>query len=227
MLSKKLFFLFVVLLSMLSASAQPFINEVRAFAKQDSMAKPPEGAILLIGSSSFTKWKDVSDYFPDRIIINRAFGGSRLPQLIDYVEQIVFPYNPAQIVIYCGENDVASSKSITADTVLNRFKRLHELIRSLYPKVPIAFVSLKPSPVRVDFLATVKETNRLISDFCKSSSKTEFIDVFSPMLNPDGSFIEELFVSDRLHMNAKGYLIWKKIMEPYLVKTKVPAKKPD
>ena len=226
MFSKKLFLFCVVLISMLSASAQPFINEVRAFAKLDSITKPPKGAILLIGSSSFTKWKDVGDYFPDRTIINRAFGGSSLPHLIDYAEQIIFPYNPAQIIIYCGENDVASSKSITADTVLNRFKRLHALIRSRYPKVPIAFVSLKPSPVRVDFLPTVKETNKLISAFCKASSKTEFIDVFSPMLNPDGSFMEELFVSDRLHMNAKGYIIWKKVMEPYLVKTKIPAKKP-
>ncbi len=68
MLSKKLFLLYAVLFAMLSASAQPFINEVRAFAKQDSMAKPPEGAILLIGSSSFTKWKDVGDYFPDKTI---------------------------------------------------------------------------------------------------------------------------------------------------------------
>jgi len=226
MLNKKLFLLFAVFMSMLSASAQPFINDVKAFAKQDSMVKPPEGAILLIGSSSFTKWKDVGDYFPDKTIVNRAFGGSSLPHLIDYAEQIIFPYNPAQIIIYCGENDVASSKSITADTVLNRFKRLHALIRSRYPKVPIAFVSLKPSPVRVDFLSTVKETNRLISDFCKASSKTEFIDVFSPMLNPDGSYMEELFVGDRLHMNAKGYIIWKKILEPYLVKTKVPEKKP-
>lgn len=225
MLNKKLFLFSLGLVSIFIVAAQPFINEVKAFSKQDSISKPPEGAILLIGSSSFTKWKDVGDYFPDKTIVNRAFGGSSLPHLIDYADQIIFPYNPAQIIIYCGENDVASSKSITADTVLNRFKRLHGLIRTRYPKVPIAFVSLKPSPVRVDFLTTVKETNRLIKDFCTASSNTAFIDVFTPMLNPDGSFMEELFVSDRLHMNAKGYIIWKKVMEPYLVNTKAPAKK--
>jgi hypothetical protein len=85
-LSKKLFLLYAVLFAMSSAPAQPFINEIKAFAKQDSMAKPPEGAILLIGSSSFTKWKDVGDYFPDKTIVNRAFGGSSLPHLIDYAE---------------------------------------------------------------------------------------------------------------------------------------------
>jgi lysophospholipase L1-like esterase len=38
------------------------------------------------------------------------------------------------------------------------------------------------------------------------------------MLNADGSPIPEIFVEDRLHMNAKGYAIWKKILQPYLLK---------
>jgi arylsulfatase A-like enzyme/lysophospholipase L1-like esterase len=217
---KKYFFLGLLICLGSSVSAQPFINEIRAFQKADTLNKPAKGAILLIGSSSFTKWQNVGDWFPDKRIINRGFGGSSLPDLIRYFDQIVTPYDPVQVVVYCGENDVASSTSITADTVLKRFIQLHGMIRKVYPQVRISFVSLKPSPVRASFLPTVRETNRLIEKFCKSSANTDYIDVFNPMLNADGSFMEELFVSDRLHMNEKGYLIWKKAMEPFLLPTK-------
>ena len=213
------FLILFLFLTLFQSKAQPFLKDVQAFEAQDRIEKPEAGGILFIGSSSFTKWKNVSDWFPDKRIINRGFGGSSLPDLIGYFDKIVTPYNPIQVVVYCGENDVASSPSTTADTVLQRFKILHQIIRKQYPKVRISFVSLKPSPARASFLGTVKSTNAAIQQFCMKSKNTDFIDVFTPMLNTDGSFKEELFVEDRLHMNEKGYLIWQKAIAPFLVKT--------
>jgi hypothetical protein len=199
-------------------NAQPFIQEVSAFAIADVKKLPPNRAILLIGSSSFTYWKDVASYFPGHQFINRAFGGSSLTHQIMYIDKVVFPYKPKQILIYCGENDIAASKTVTADTVLLRLKKLHRLIREKLPDVPISFVSIKPSPVRAEFLPVVIASNKLIEQFCKRSQKTEFINVFTPMLGDDGKPKEDIFIADRLHMNAKGYQIWKKVITPYLVK---------
>lgn len=209
--------LVVFIFSVTLARAQSFLNEVNAFSKQDSLDAPSKNAILLIGSSSFTYWKDVATYFPGRVFINRAFGGSSLTHQIEYVEKVVYPYRPKQILIYCGENDIAASQMVTADSVFNRFVRLHQLIRKKYPAVRISFVSIKPSPVRAEFLSTVIISNKLIADFCRKNKKTDFIDVFSSMLNTEGKPMEELFIADRLHMNAKGYAIWSKIIAPYLV----------
>ena len=210
-------YLIVFVFSIGVLKAQSFQNEVNAFSKIDSLQTPPANSILLIGSSSFTYWKDVASYFPGRVFINRAFGGSSLTHQIEYVEKVVYPYQPKQILVYCGENDIAASHLVTADTVFNRFIRLYELIRKKYPKVRISFVSIKPSPVRAEFLPTVITANKLIADFCKRNKKTDFIDVFSSMLNADGKPMEELFIADRLHMNPKGYLIWSKVITPYLI----------
>jgi len=215
---RKVITCFIVLVfSITVLKAQSFVNEVNTFSKIDSLEEPPNQAILLIGSSSFTYWKDVASYFPGHVFINRAFGGSSLTHQIEYVEKVVYPYQPKQILIYCGENDIATSHSVTADTVFNRFVRLYQLIRIKYPKVRISFVSIKPSPVRAEFLPTVIAANKLIADFCRRSKKTDYIDVFSPMLGSDGKPIEELFIADRLHMNPKGYLIWSKVITPYLI----------
>jgi lysophospholipase L1-like esterase len=202
------------------ANSQPFAGEIREFKKQDSLSFPSAGSILFVGSSSFNFWKDVNNYFPGYKIINRGFGGSSLPDLIRYADDIIFPYKPAQIVIYCGENDLAASDTVTAQMVFNRFKELFELIRASMGAVPIVFVSIKPSPSRQRLMPAMTETNKMIRKFLKKKKNTAFADVYPKMLNKDGTPVKEIFKEDQLHMNAKGYSIWQKVLQPYLLKPK-------
>jgi lysophospholipase L1-like esterase len=159
----------------------------------------------------------VQEYFPGYTIVNRGFGGSTLPDQIRYANDIIFPYKPKQIVIYCGENDLASSDSVTAQIVLDRFKKLYQMIREK-TNVPIAFISLKPSPSRRHLFPKMREGNQLIKDFLATQKNAVFIDVHQKMFNTLGEPFPEIFLSDSLHMNAKGYAIWKKEIQPYLIK---------
>lgn len=200
------------------ANAQPFANEIADFKKADSISKPPANPILFVGSSSFRLWPDIQSYFPGYTILNRGFGGSNLLDVIRYADDVIFAYHPKQIVIYCGENDIASSETVSADTVHNRFRQLFSMIRDRYPTVPIAFVAMKPSPSRYHLIKKVKNGNKQIKKFLSKQSNTAFINVFDPMLNKDGKPREELFVEDRLHMNPEGYRIWQQLITPYLLK---------
>jgi lysophospholipase L1-like esterase len=182
----------------------PFYKEIIAFKKRDSIGFPPTHAILLVGSSSFTKWTEVQNYFPNHSIINRAFGGSSLPDVIRYAKEIIYPYYPRQILIYCGENDLASSDTVTAQIVLQRFKQLFAIIRKKDPAVAIAFVSIKPSPSRQKIWPKVIVANQLIKNYLAKKKKTAFIDVYYPMFNTDGTVMSDIFIEDNLHMNAKG-----------------------
>ncbi|MGN6194775.1 MAG: GDSL-type esterase/lipase family protein [Ginsengibacter sp.] len=201
-----------------NAQNHPFYSEIQQFKKQDSIHFPPKHAILFLGSSSFRKWEDVQKYFPGYTIINRGFGGSTIPDAIYYADEIVFPYKPTQVVIYEGDNDLASSDKITADSVLNRFKRLFSLIRKKLPNTNIAFVSIKPSLSREKLMPEMEKANSLIKNFLKNKKNAAFIDVFHAMLNEDGTPKKDIFIEDGLHMNAKGYHIWQKIIQPYLLK---------
>lgn len=196
----------------------PFWQDIVKFKIQDSLHKPPTHPILFVGSSSFTKWTDVQNYFPGYTILNRGFGGSTLPDLIRYEKEVIFKYHPKQIVIYCGDNDVASSDTIAAETVVKRFIQLFTDIRKVYPNVPVAFVSIKPSPSRWNLKDKDILANYLIGDFLKKQKHAAFINVWDAMLDAEGKPNPEIFISDNLHMNAKGYAIWQKIMQPYLIK---------
>ena len=59
---KKLLFLFSILIfSSLFAQQKPdFWNDIQEFKEHDSLNPPPKNAILLLGSSSFTMWRDVN-----------------------------------------------------------------------------------------------------------------------------------------------------------------------
>ncbi len=200
------------------AELPAFWSDIQAFKKQDSVSAPPKNAILFIGSSSFTLWLDVQDYFPGHTMINRGFGGSSLTDIIHYAEDIIYPYDPKQIVIYCGENDLAASDTVTGSMVFDRFKELFQLIRSKYNDIPVLYISMKPSPSRRHLFLKMQEGNRLISDFLTNEEKTGFVDVHSKMLDETGEPYSEIFLEDSLHMNPKGYTIWQKAIEPHLLK---------
>lgn len=209
---------FVVAFTNSYSQQQPFYSDIQAFKSQDSIHFPPKHAILFVGSSSFTKWTDVQSYFPGYAIINRGFGGSSLPDIIRYADKIIFPYQPKQIIIYCGENDLAASDTVTARLVFNRFKQLFQLIRKKMPDVPIDYISMKPSPSRQNLMHKFEEGNLLIKRYLNEKKNASFIDVYHKMLNEDGTPIKEIFIEDNLHMNAEGYKVWQTIIKPYLVK---------
>ena len=73
-----------------SGQVQPFYDDIQTFKKQDSTSFPPKHAILFIGSSSFTNWTDVQDYFPKHRFFNRGFGGSTLTDALRKLQDLTF-----------------------------------------------------------------------------------------------------------------------------------------
>jgi lysophospholipase L1-like esterase len=219
-LRKRLFTLltFVLAFTCMHAQQAAFYNDIQAFKKKDAVQMPAKQSILFVGSSSFTKWTDVQEYFPGYPILNRGFGGSALPDVIRYADDIIFPYQPKQVVIYCGENDLASSDTVSAEMVVQRVKTLFGMIRAKLGDVPVLFISLKPSPSRARLFPKMIAVNTAIKTFLLKNKKTAFADVYTKMLDKDGKPMSDIFLGDNLHMNAKGYAIWQKVIAPLLVK---------
>lgn len=217
---KKIFLVFFIGCLYFANAQQhpPFWKEIQEFKTQDSLAFPEPNQILFAGSSSFTKWTDVQDYFPGFPIINRGFGGSSLTDLIRYANDIILPYQPRQIVIYCGENDFAANEQVSAAEVAKRFYLLFSIIRKKYKKLPVVYVSMKPSPSRIQLMPKFDSANYMIKQFLKKRPRTAFADVYHAMLQKDGTVNQEIFLKDNLHMNSKGYHIWQQILRPYLKK---------
>jgi len=211
--------LFFVLLTDQRLAAQsvpaPFWNEIAEFKHKDSLRHPPVNAIVFVGSSSFRKWTNVQADFAGYPIINR----STLDDVIHYAGDIIYPYHPKQVVVYCGDNDLAADKKVSGRKVFKKFQHLYELIRKhLGNDVDILYVSIKPSPSRERLMPEMERANDLIRNFMAEHSHAAFVDVYHLMLNAQGHPMDDLFVGDKLHMNEKGYRIWRQAILPYLDK---------
>ena len=200
----------------LSAQANPdYWDDVQVIKKYDQMYAPPEHPVLFIGSSSIRKWDDLERTFAKFVVMNRGIGGAVVNDIARYVNDIVFPYHPRQILMYVGENDLINEQT-TADSIFLRTMRLIRLIRTGLPEVPIVYISIKPSPVREKYLDKASAANELIRNYIRTQKNITFLDVFHRMLNDEGKPRPELFVSDMLHMNREGYEIWRKAVKPML-----------
>lgn len=192
-------------------------SSIKNYEAKDAEKMPAPGGIVFAGSSSFTKWQSATEDLAPLPIINRGFGGSTIPEVINYADRTILKYNPKTVVIYC-ENDMFGSKKKTPEQVRDAYAALTKTIREKLPDVLMYGISLKPSPSRWERRADVERANKLIRDFIKSDKNHQYIDVWPVMLKngrPDGS----IFLSDSLHMNEEGYRRWIKVLKPILEKT--------
>ncbi|MST00418.1 MAG: hypothetical protein EXS29_03785 [Pedosphaera sp.] len=189
-------------------------KDIAAFEARDKTNAPPKNAILFIGSSSIRLWKTLAADFPEHQVINRGFGGSQVSDSIEFAERIAFPYAPRLIVMYAGGNDINAKKS--PEQVLADFKTFVGKVRVKLPKTRIAFISIAGNPARWVQIDRVRAANKLVADFCKTGENLDYIDTHSQMLGSDGQPLPDIFVADRLHMNEKGYVIWKRVVAPHL-----------
>ncbi|MET4108895.1 SGNH/GDSL hydrolase family protein [Hymenobacter sp. UYP22] len=206
-----------------AAAQTPAVNpaqwtdELRAFARQDSLTPPPAHPILFYGSSSIRKWETLREDFANRPVLNRGFGGSRFPDALYYFDRLVVAYQPRQVVLYEGDNDIGSGA--TPQEVYQSFLAFEKLMQQKLPKVPLVFLAIKPSPSRWALYPKVQEANQLIRTYIEQHPKRlRYVDTATPLLGPNGKPQPQFYVSDSLHMTPAGYSVWTRVVGKQLKK---------
>ena len=200
-----------------AATRDQFEPDIQAFEAADRVQPPPMGGIVFIGSSSIRLWETLAADFPGAAVINRGFGGSQLSDAVHHAPRIVLPYRPRLIVLYAGDNDLASGKS--PDQILRDYQAFVRLVRRRLPQARIAFISVKPSPARRALADKARRTNRLVRQYSSGDRRLRYVDIYTPMLDASGAPRPELYQADSLHMTAAGYAIWRDRLTPVVAAT--------
>ena len=212
--------LFVGLLLALPAYAEKrdpdptrFEHEIAVFEAWDHQNTFPERANLFVGSSSIRFWH-TADAFPGKPVINRGFGGSEISDVTYYYNQVIKPYAPAKIFLYCGDNDIDAGKS--PEQVFEDYVELAAKVRGDFPDTELIFLSIKPSDARWEEWPQMQQANQLIREFTARDPKLGYVDVASLLLGADG-MPKDVYVMDGLHLNEEGYRLWDQALAPLLV----------
>ena len=162
--------------------------------------------IVFTGSSSIRRWQNINDYFPGKNIINTGFGGSLMSDLLYYSDTVIIKYNPVQVFIYEGDNDIAAGKR--SEDVIKDAETLFKKISNKLPHAQIVLISVKPSVLRWKLKDEYIKLNTLYKNLSLKNKNIKFIDVWNPLLNSEGLPKKEIFIADSLHINKLGYDIW-------------------
>lgn len=186
---------------------------IQSFEDWDCKNSFPSNAVLFVGSSSIRLWH-TSKCFPEIKVINRGFGGSQISDVNYFANRIALPYKPKVIVLYAGDNDVATGKSL--QRVFDDFRTFVRLVHNSLPKTHIIFISIKPSLSRWAFWPLMKEANLKVKGFSEKDIRLKFVDISTVLLGRDGKPDTRLYLNDNLHLNSKGYEAWTKLLKPII-----------
>jgi len=189
-------------------------EDINKFKDQDLINFPEDVEVLFTGSSSIRFWNSLEEDMRPLKVLNRGFGGAHIVHVNHHFEDVVSRYNPQAIVFFCGTNDITALK--TAKETVEDFKIFQNKVRTNLPNVPIFVIGIKPTPAREYIEEEELEYNKLIADLAAEDELLSFIDIWDAMLSEEGERIPELFVEDGLHINAKGYEIWTKLVRENL-----------
>jgi lysophospholipase L1-like esterase len=192
-----------------SASPQDpvrFAKEIKNIESKYSGAQLSPGLIVFTGSSSLRLWDNLEEFFPSKKIINTAFGGSQMSDLIYYADTVIVKYKPAQVFIYEGDNDLAAGEK--PEDIAREAALLLDAIHGKLPDTQIILISAKPSPVRWALKDQYFRLNAKYRDLEKGRSYLKYIDLWTPLIGPNGRPRGELYISDSLHINNDGYKLW-------------------
>ncbi|MBI1288567.1 MAG: G-D-S-L family lipolytic protein [Flavobacteriales bacterium] len=196
--------------------SQNNFDEEVAQIVQRSEEKGLEAPVIFIGSSSIKMWQTLEQDFPDFPVLNHGFGGAEYRDLLSYENQLIEPFEPSMVVVYAGDNDLANGKD--PEPIAEQADRFVDGIRRSAGGALVIIISAKPSPARWELKDKYMELNTKLKQMADGYEHVVFVDVWTPMLKRNGELNQKLFLEDGLHMNAKGYTIWKNALLPYLSK---------
>ncbi len=208
--------MFVLLLP--GADAQtlnPHEEEMLAYEKHDREEPPRRGAILFLGGNLFKTWEPIGQDFPPSLtIVGRGFSSWSMKDSVLFAARTSIVYQPRLIVLQAGSVDLREGR--TPGEVLELFKSYVATVRAKLPRTRIIFLSLSPSFRSWNNRAAQIQVSRFIAEYAAGAENVGFIDIWTPMLAPDGTIRSDMFMTDSYQPSRESYLLRAKIIAPHL-----------
>ena len=196
-------------------SQHSFKSEVQEIQNRYANLSPQGKTIVFTGSSSVRMWRSVNELAPENTIVNTGFGGSQARDLWQHKKTLITQFNPHQVFIYEGDNDLFAG--VSPRKIKRITKKIIRAIRKNNNQTQIVLIAAKPSISRWNLKTKYEQLNGLFERLATKKKPIIYADVWNPMLK-EGELDKSLFISDGLHMNQKGYDIWESVLKPLILK---------
>jgi lysophospholipase L1-like esterase len=169
--------------------------------------------IIFLGNSitDMCAWNEL---FGMANIKNRGISGDVINGVIDRLEEVVSAY-PKKIFLMIGTNDLARKKSI--EQILSDYEKLITLIIQKTPKTQLYLQSVLPTKNQATRNnSDIIQINKGIQELANKYSLI-YINLFDLFKTSENELNMD-YSCDGLHLNGKGYLLWKEAVIEYVAK---------
>jgi lysophospholipase L1-like esterase len=177
------------------------------------------GSVLMIGDS-LTSEGEWSELFENYKVLNRGIAGDRTYNIIDRIDELI-RHEPEYIFLMAGINDLIFDQRPPSEMIRD-YQTLLSKIKISLPKTNVIVQSLLP--VSKSFAASnssVIESNQRLAELSKLYSAT-FVDLYPEFIDEHGQ-LSDAFSEDGLHLNGKGYWLWREILSKRILTSEPPA----
>ncbi len=146
-------------------------------------------------------------------IINRGVSGDTSARLLSRMDDIVW-HQPKMLFIMVGANDLYNGVEI--DTLVANYQKIIDVVRKRSPETIIYMHSILPTVYRM--VPITKKNIRIANGRLKAladNDKVFYIDLYRHMADGGGD-LNGSYTFDGLHLNGKGYLVWKHAIDQYI-----------
>lgn len=193
-------------------------TDISKFELLDKSESYPNDAILFAGSSSIRLWNTLASDMAPFSVIQRGYGGARLQDFAVYADRIFSPHKCSALVMFIANDITGDKNDISPEEVKKLFLNVLKTFRKTHPDTPFFWIAVTPSSSRWKAWPEISRANDLIREACESRKNTYFIKTDFAFLTKEGIPDDNLFVTDKLHLNPQGYEIWTGIIKGELKK---------
>lgn len=173
---------------------------------------PMEKQSIVFLGDSHTERCEWAELFQNSDIINRGIDGDTTEGLFSRVHNITI-LKPNKIFIMIGVNDIlAHTPSVTT---IENYRQVIEAISWESPNTKIYLQSVLPisESINKEANADIVAFNNEIQKLAQTYNVT-YINLYDKFYTRDG--LNEALNYDGLHLNGKGYLLWRELITNYI-----------
>lgn len=170
---------------------------------------------------SITSRYDLDKYFPDYKyrVVNSGIGGDKTSDILDDMEKRVYRYNPSDVFILVGTNDITGDYSL--QKIYDNYISIINGIKKNRPGAKIKVIStypvneeIHPKLKKYKRNDAIKILNKSLKIYCDNNDIV-YINLFDKLIDKDG-YLKREYTEDGLHINDKGYEVVTKEIRKYM-----------
>lgn len=182
----------------------------------NQLDKSENNKVVFLGDSltEFCQWDEL---LQNKNIVNRGIGGDTIEGVIKRLASIE-KSKPKELLLMIGINNILQSQK--QSILINNYKSLLKSINEKIPNTRIVIESILPVNNKISGSkaenTVINELNQNLQKIAQIN-KMDYVDINSKFLDKDGQ-LDASYTIDGIHLNAKGYAIWKDVIEKYVTK---------